>query len=169
MAIRHVFWLQLWYRRSVGCKACRCQNRLPFYYLTIRISSQISPKSPEFCHFQNYFFCKLLSQFSSSNSWRATLWHFPTQSLSEYCSFLWNCLALVSISPRRDQDETLVRLETETSRLGMWWSSNSNSTTFDICRIVWSFSVECKQSKNFPFIAQNGNCCACAQLVLSSS
>ena len=38
------------------------------------------------------------------------------------------------------------------------------SGVFDIRRIVWSFSVECKQSKNFPFIAQNGNWCACAPM-----
>ena len=45
----------------------------------------------------------------------------------------------------------------------------ATSGVFDIRRIVWSFSVECKQSKNFPFIAQNGNWCACAQLVLFRS
>jgi len=42
----------------------------------------------------------------------------------------------------------------------------ATSGVFDIRRIVWSFSVECKQSKNFPFIAQNGNC---VQLVLGRS
>jgi len=45
----------------------------------------------------------------------------------------------------------------------------ATSGVFDIPQIVWSFSVECEQSKNFPFIAQKGNWCTCAQLVLGCS
>jgi len=57
--------------------------------------------------------------------------------------------------------------------LRMWQSSNSTTLdtfgVFDIRRIVWNFSLECEQSKNVPFIAQNSNWCACAQLVLGHS
>jgi len=66
----------------------------------------------------------------------------------------------VGIDPAKNRDVTKFEFDFDDVRI------LASAGIFDI---RWSFSVECRQSQNFPFIAQNSNWCACAQLVLSHS